>query len=433
MTDAPNSTGKDMLGEPLWIKVSGIFRDWVKSDVYGKGIGEKPFDGTPKFHAVWELVSGISGAIAEGRNLTDPTIPGRPQTFDLDMPIRQLLSCSLSGDVEHGRTLDGLVLVGLCVANLSALLSQASAHSPSSSGQDEFDDLVAKSGHRSWKDMKTAVLQPAAAMALGGALMRVFWEETGDRTLWSYFKTQPAENGYLSWWPGAATEFGRPLKPHLIPTHSGAVTVAVFSYAEDCDSTVKPYEWCAELRRNAGEAVPDAIAYGMVYVMEREFGELSSSDSDLRWASDAVSDTDVTQVLAFFRQHADAHDLMEEGDLCFVWLWERREGAAKGLGSECLLAALEDIKKRFRSVRTVIFSLRPAQFTNWGVRNEPPVVQVAKQEALEQLEYFVRKLSPQEKLKKGGELRFISQEQLGANEALAALGAADFFEGELGM
>lgn len=423
-------TGDNILGAPLWLKASGIFREWVKHDDYG-GNGVQPrFKQIPTFQSVWELVSCV---INEGGLLSHPTFSMRAEDLNMDMTIKELLSSCIVG--EHGRSspLEKLAVDGLCIANISALLTESSVRSTSKEGQAAFDELVAKSGYGSWETMYVSVLQPGNAVALAQVLMQVFWEETGDRALWSYFKKSAGKDGYRTWWPGADSGAGRSLNPHSIATNSGQVTVRASSYSDMCEPGVMPYEWCAEMHLKPDDAMPDAIAYGMVYVMPRDAGELMCDDSDLRWASDAVSDTDVAQVLAFFRQQIDAHELMEQGDLCFVWLWERREGTPKGIGSECLLAALEDIKKRFRSVRTVIVNLRPGQFTNWGERNEPAVVQVAKQEALEQLEYFVRKLAPQKKLKKNGQLRFIIKEQLGELETLAALGSADRFEGKWGQ
>jgi hypothetical protein len=78
----------------------------------------------------------------------------------------------------------------------------------------------------------------------------------------------------------------------------------------------------------------------MVYVLPREGGYADCTASDLRWASDAVADADVAQMMAFLQQTPDVPDLLNRGDLCFIWLWERREGTERGIrGSMSRLSA----------------------------------------------------------------------------------------------
>jgi len=78
--------------------------------------------------------------------------------------------------------------------------------------------------------------------------------------------------------------------------------------------------------------------------------------------------------------------------LAFVWLWERREGTAKGFGAKCLVAAVDDLKRRFRRVKTVILDARPAQFADWGSELEPPMVVIQKRTAVDSLVSYIESL-----------------------------------------
>ena len=133
-------------------------------------------------------------------------------------------------------------------------------------------------------------------------------------------------------------------------------------YPDDEETHVRAYEWCAELREAAASELPDAVAYGMAYCFERTDGMPVAGKWDLMTAADYLADVDLLQVNAFFEQHQDAEALIEAGDLAFVWLWERRSGARAGAGQACLRAALTDLRRRLRQIRTVVVDLKPYQF-----------------------------------------------------------------------
>jgi hypothetical protein len=204
------------------------------------------------------------------------------------------------------------------------------------------------------------------------------------RPLLSFFIRQPKDDGYLTWWPEAKTPFGRPLPNKIIATPSGTVTCEVKRYDDDDGGLVRAYEWNAELRSDESAQLPDAVAYGMAYIFERdETGTPYGGVDALVAAADSVADTDVLQVSAFFDQHEDAEDLLNDSDVCFVWLWERRNSAPKGAGAECLRAAVTDLKRRFRKLRVVVVDVKPAQFISWTDNRDYPQIEVAKQEAID--------------------------------------------------
>ncbi|VWC82100.1 hypothetical protein BLA39750_01278 [Burkholderia lata] len=229
------------------------------------------------------------------------------------------------------------------------------------------------------------------------------------------------EWGYFQWWPDAFTGWGTPLKPHEAKILSGIATTRVLRY-DDCDSDVKPYEWMTGFAASDSQIIPDAVACGMVYVLPREGGHSNCSFSDLRWASDAVSDTDVAQMVAFLTHTADASDLVQRGDLCFVWLWERRPGSEEGLGAKVLEAALIDLKKRFRGLKTLIVSLVPAPAGPEGQ------CIASSRSASAALRTYVEKARLHSQFGDGAQLRFIHPKERTEEETLMLLGVADLLD-----
>jgi hypothetical protein len=76
---------------------------------------------------------------------------------------------------------------------------------------------------------------------------------------------------------------------------------------------VRACEWAAELRADSSQALPNAAAYGMAYVFDRdETGTPYGGMDDLVAAADSVADTEVLQVGAFFDQHEDAEELLTD-------------------------------------------------------------------------------------------------------------------------
>jgi hypothetical protein len=125
-------------------------------------------------------------------------------------------------------------------------------------------------------------------------------------------------------------------------------------------------------------------------------------------------------VVSFLDQHDDAEELINESDLCFVWLWERKANTPKGAGGECLMAAIKDIKSRFRKVRTVVVDVRPSQFKSWTDQIYPPTVELAKQEAMEAIHGRLHELNLGKIV--SGEMRcIVNNHDSDPDEAIVAL------------
>jgi hypothetical protein len=127
------------------------------------------------------------------------------------------------------------------------------------------------------------------------------------------------------------------------------------------------------------------------------------------------------QVNAFFEQHLDAQSLIDAGDLAFVWLWERRANSRPGAGLACLRAALTDLHRRMRYIRTVVIDVKPYQFVVCDGASMPVGLHLEKLEAVDHLQAFIAGLKLDELVQ--GECRFIVNRD-DPNAALRVLGYA---------
>ena len=245
-------------------------------------------------------------------------------------------------------------------------------------------------GARNWQEWATEMATPERLIHVAQVLADLAADTLANRTLISFFIQSPAEGKFLSWGPRAASGIGRKLPVKVSEGDGYTVTTTVSRY-EEVECAVTAYEWQATLTV-AGAAEPDAAACGMLYVFDRADGVLIGGLDDLIIASDSMADEDVLQAKAFITQHDDAEQVIEKSDLCFVWLWERRGGARKGLGAKCLVAGYNDIQRRFKKIRTLVLNAHPAQFIDQGSRVQPPMVAVERQTAIENLVAYVHSI-----------------------------------------
>lgn len=133
-------------------------------------------------------------------------------------------------------------------------------------------------------------------------------------------------------------------------------------------------------------------------------------------------------MMAFIKQSPDLADLMNLGDFCFLWLWERRAGTDKGVGAQCLGAALGELKKRFRGLKTLIVNLQPGQFAEWVSKGDPTSVAEAKESAFASTKAYLQHLTPQAAFGSDAQLRIINSKFLSPDETMLQLGLADVFD-----
>jgi len=89
--------------------------------------------------------------------------------------------------------------------------------------------------------------------------------------------------------------------------------------------------------------------------------------------------------------------------VAFLCVWERNPNAPKGAGALVLQAGLNALKQSLRKVTALVVDLRPPQFTDWDLPNEPAEIATAKQEAREKLHTLLDNLSPESALGKRAE------------------------------
>lgn len=344
-----------------------------------------------------------------------------PAFPNLDITFAQFLQTPFTHGTGKRLPLEAAVYSMFCWDAVKLVVRDAFIFSVTPEGEEEERALIAESAFHSAKDLQKYLKEQETVAWLADLFLAQMKKSWGHLALRAFFHVEPSPIGYLNWWPGARTGVGTALKSKVLVTPVGKTEVHVSRY-EDMETGIKAYEWNAELRSRPDSEVPDAIACGMVYVFERdgEGGPYSGTDSLLATA-DAVADTDVLQVRSFLDQHDDADELIFESDLCFVWLWERRADMPKGVGGECLRAAIKDVKSRFRKVKTVIVDVRPSQFKSWtDPIIDPPLIELAKQEAIEAVHSRLNELDLDKLV--AGEMRcIVNNHGSDPDEALAAL------------
>lgn len=245
-------------------------------------------------------------------------------------------------------------------------------------------------GVSTWDAWASEMAKPDRLLRLANVVADVAVETIAGRTLLSFFIRAPVVGKFSTWVPHANSGIGRNLPGRVIQGDGYSVATSMSRY-EEIECSVTAYEWEAKLTMTGADE-PDAAACGMIYVFERADGVPVGDLGDLIKVSDSVADTDILQTRAFIDQHDDAADVVEKSDLCFVWLWERRSGTDKGLGAKCLELALQDIRRRFKKVRTVLLDVRPSQFVIGRGDVEPPMVAIERQTAIENLVTYIQRI-----------------------------------------
>ena len=411
-----------MIGPVLTSRIRETYREWLKVDRFGHTtLGFDPNEPIP----ITSIRDFIKHMVARSA-MPPPPVEGLPpvklQSFDnMGITFFEFLSAPLIKNDALKIHVEEVAFKLVCLSVVEKLLRDVLSFRVSGTEDKKIKaDLLEESGVKDTKTLFHFLSSPVQRRAVANIMYTELTEYLGKRTLRSFFVKEVNEQGYLSWWPGARTGAGRGLSTHSIPTELGTVSVDVSRYESGDVDPVNGYEWCAELRQKPGSETPDAIAYGMVYTFKCEDGFPLAGKSALLDTADLVADTDVLQVNAFFEQHADAHQVIGTSDLCFVWLWERQASSPKGAGKDCLRAAIVDLKKRFRRIRTIIIDIKPSQFISWDGTADPTSIQIEKQHASESLLEYIENLDLGSQV--NGECRYIVNRQgSDPNGALAVL------------
>jgi len=116
---------------------------------------------------------------------------------------------------------------------------------------------------------------------------------------------------------------------------------------------------------------------------------------DFLSTADEVSDSDIMLVRALLDQFPARFGMGLDTGVAFLCSWERHPAAPKGAGAVVLQAGLNALKQSLRKVTALVVDLRPLQFNDWNLPNEPAEIATAKQEAREKLHTLLDSLCPE--------------------------------------
>ena len=378
-----------MIEPALRDKLTAIYATWLDQDDFGQRYVEvfsplQDTDVTSVRQFLQELLRSSSGPDA---HIQRPAALEHP-----DSTFMQLLGSPLVTQAGPRGFVESVAHHALCLGAIPRLLFEAFGYQdPIENGLDTRAEQPMESEGIDRDVFMQGINDPADRAALADTLMAGLKSKLGQRTIRSFFTVDVASNGYRLWAPQrrAPKGSGTGLARHVVQTVFGSVNIDLMRYPDDEQTHVRAYEWCAELRGDAASELPDAVAYGMAYCFERTQGMPVGGKWDLMTAADCLADVDLLQVNALFEQHPDAEELIDAGDLAFVWLWERRSGAREGTGQACLRAALCDLRRRLRRVRTVVIDLKPYQYVVSDGEGMPTTLHIEKLEAVDRLQSFV--------------------------------------------
>lgn len=375
-------------------RVRDAFAERVKYDrLQSRAMNDpRPQPNTPSIRVFISRLVGTHYAVRKQGASSKASFP----LIDLSMTLRDLVPIEYRLSNGERQTLGQLMAQEICLGALPQLLSDVSMYRPL--------DPKSVDEHRLMKESLTAFLgvderdvfralkAPVCQQALVNVLFADLLRLAGSRKLSSFYTEERDEEGWYANGPALFTGYGQALKTHELQTSQGQVAIRVSRYTEETGAVTRPYEWQAALRANPEDPASPILAYacGMIYVGPSFMGERDTED--LLLASDSIADVDILQVRAFLEQD-EAEEIWLESDLCFVWLWERAEQAAKGAGAVCLKTAIADLKKRFRSVYTVVFDCQPMQVkTDVWSEIDPPEIEEARLEATARLHTYITQL-----------------------------------------
>lgn len=169
-------------------------------------------------------------------------------------------------------------------------------------------------------------------------------------------------DGFFKWEPCFfSPNVGRgsgDLKTSEVATPAGVVRLSISRMY--CESEViNVYEWESRLTNATGNV--DAVAVGSLFLKKpRSF--LYPSEFELASAADQASEKDLILIDAYLELLDQGRDFCGLEQLCTVLTWERRLEATPGTGLVCLEAAIRLLKRKYRSINTLVIDSWPLQY-----------------------------------------------------------------------
>lgn len=223
-------------------------------------------------------------------------------------------------------------------------------------------------------------------------LLSTFEQEMSDLTLKDAFLRRRHEIGFASWSPENADR----LREEETESPAGRRNAGPNLLYLDVYSNSDEDDDCAAVEWVGGIKDPDrkewgAVAAGMLY----HFNPRVRGNRALMLvrAADEVSAGDLARADAFLSAHRNSEQILKKGDIAFVWQWERRHGTQPGTGVECLMAICNELRSRYRKLKSIVFALSPERFAP-RAPGEPALIAEARLSDLDKLQAYVSALGP---------------------------------------
>ncbi len=371
---------------------------------------------------VADMLALPSLALRDFRFAGNEKLLGRPPFCQLDQSrFGELLATTVLMEGSP-TTIDTLALLHVFIPSLRTVLEIDICSYPARNGAEQRArfDLMA-SCDLPPKDFPKWIVLPAQVQALADLLWPEIRARHAQRLLIDFFTTNRVDGWYEDSDYPIAPGQGCTVRISTVGTALGTVTVELQRSRVETPAAVYPHMWRATLRDSNNERI--AVASGMAYVPAGQFCDPSAFLS----TADEVSDADIMRIRALLDQFPARFGHGLDTGIAFLCNWERTPAAPKGAGMETLQAGLTAIKQSMRRVTALAVDLRPAQFEDWDLSNEPAEIVAAKQEAREKLQALLDSARPENVLGKRAERFHILQrhDPTDAHHALALLGEVE--------
>lgn len=377
------------------------FAAWIETDAFGAHADprQEPREKVQTTrHFIQHLMVTPDGA---------PSTNKLSKAIDLDMTFGEFLQLGFVTD-DRGpyKTVKDLLIEVLLRPNIATIVTDAWDREARAQKLTELanphvileeNELMPKCYEQQWEEAEAQCVSESGLKALCNVLIPLYWKAVDlGSALKSFFYAHYRQCGFRTWWPEYGLCPATDLEPHTVRAGHATIKIEVRKYYDMGEETpVEAYSWTATLVSRAAAEYPDAVAAGMVYVLPRtKGGNLKCTVMDLVTAADLEDDMDIAELMALKRQTGNFRDLMSKGDLCFVSIWERRRGVANGLGKQCLVAGLQDLKERFPVIRTLAMTGVPRQFVVSRDDWEPTAISKERDAAAVRLMRYVKSLRP---------------------------------------
>ncbi len=403
---------------------SQLIERWQHDAIYQRFANARTeYQGPPTIRQfVADMLALPSLALRDSRFAGNEKLLGRPPFCQLDRSrFGELLATTvlMSG---LPTTIDTLALLHVFIPSLRTVLEADICSYSARRGAEQRAqfDLVASCGLPREQFFKWIML-PAQVQALADLLWPEIRARHIQRPLIDFFTTSRIDGWYEdSDYPMALGQ-GRRVRVSTVVAALGTATIELQRSHVETPAAVYPHAWRATLRDSSNERI--AVASGMAYVPAGKFCDPSA----FLTTADEVSDADIMRVRALLDQFPARFGHGLDTGVAFLCNWERKPAAPKGAGMETLRAGLTALKQSMRKVTVLAVDLRPAQFEDWDLSNEPAEIVAGKQEAREKLQALLDTARPESVLGKHAERFYILQrhDPTDAQHALALLGEVE--------